>query len=108
MHKIIDAQGPSTCRSDLGTSTFDVTALSDGTVSGIDCLQLNRLARTAGAPIDKGAGKRLFKKIGDQVEQGEPLYRVYAFDSAELDLAAVTAKANSGYMIDGADMRSAR
>ena len=80
MQKIMDAQGPSTCRSDLGTSTFDVTALSDGTVSGIDCLQLNRLARTAGAPIDKGAGIRLFKKIGDQVEQGEPLYRVYARD----------------------------
>jgi thymidine phosphorylase len=108
MHKNIDAQGPSTCRSDLGTSTFDVEALSDGTVSGIDCLQLNRLARTAGAPIDKGAGIRLFKKIGDQVEQGEPLYRVYAFDSAELDLATATAKLNSGYTIDGADMRSAR
>jgi thymidine phosphorylase len=108
MHKIIDAQGPSTCCSDLGTSTFDVTALSDGTVSGIDCLQLNRLARTAGAPIDKGAGIRLFKKIGDQVERGEPLYRVYAFDSAELDLATATAKSNSGYTIEGANMRSAR
>lgn len=106
MQKIIDAQGPSTCRSDLGTSTFDVRALSDGKVSGIDCLQLNRLARTAGAPIDKGAGIRLFKKIGDQVEQGEPLYRVYAFDSAELDLATATAESNSGYTIEGADMRS--
>ena len=28
--------------------------------------------------------------------------------SAELDLAAATAKANSGYMIDGTDIRSAR
>jgi thymidine phosphorylase len=108
MHRIIDAQGPSTCRADLGTLTIDVAALSNGTVSAIDCLQLNRLARTAGAPIDKGAGIGLFKKIGDQVEQGEPLYRVYAFDSAELDLAAATAAANSGYTIDGADMRSAR
>ena len=79
----------------------------DGTVSGIDCLQLNRLARTAGAPIDKGAGIGLFKKIGDQVEQGEPLYRVYARDS-RADLATATAKTNSGYTIDGADMRSAR
>lgn len=108
MQRIIDAQGPSTCRSDLGTSTFDVTALSDGTVSGIDCLQLNRLARTAGAPIDKGAGIRLFKKTGDPVEQGEPLYRVYACDSAELDLATATAKANSGYTVEGAQMRSGR
>ena len=53
----------------------------------IDCLQLNRLARTAGAPIDKGAGIKLFKKIGDRVEKGEPLYRIYAFDQSELDLA---------------------
>src|SRR5450755_1737545 len=99
MQKIMDAQGPSTCRSDLGTSTFDVVASTDGTVSGIDCLQLNRLARTAGAPIDKGAGIRLFKKIGDRVEQGEPLYRVYAFDTPESGLAAAAAKANSGYAI---------
>ena len=50
--------------------TFDVTAAADGVVAGIDCLRLNRLARTAGAPIDKGAGIRLFKKIGDQRRTG--------------------------------------
>src|SRR6476469_1308293 len=56
MQKIIDAQGPSTCSSELGSLSFDVKAAHDGIVSAIDCLQLNRLARTAGAPIDKGAG----------------------------------------------------
>ena len=65
---------------------------SDGVVAGIDCLRLNRLARTAGAPIDKGAGIKLFKKIGDRVEQGEPLYRIYAFDQSEYDLAAAGAE----------------
>jgi thymidine phosphorylase len=68
-------------------------------VSGIDCLQLNRLARTAGAPLDKGAGIRLFKKIGSRVEQGEPLYRVHTFDRAECTLAEAAAKADSGYAI---------
>ena len=72
----------------------------DGVVSGIDCLRLNRLARTAGAPIDKGAGIRLFKKIGDRVESGEPLYRVYAFDRSELDLAAAGARIDPGYLIE--------
>jgi thymidine phosphorylase len=76
-----------------------VTVGSGGIVSGIDCLQLNRLARTAGAPIEKGAGIRLFKKIGDRVEQGEPLYRVYTFDHSELDLAAASAKIDTGYAI---------
>lgn len=99
MHRIMDAQGPSDCNSDLGNLTFDVTAEGDGVVSGIDCLQLNRLARTAGAPLDKGAGIRLFKKIGDRVEQGEPLYRIYTFDQPEYALAEASANADSGYAI---------
>jgi thymidine phosphorylase len=99
MQKIIDAQGPASCRTDLGHLTFDVKAGSDGIVAGIDCLQLNRLARTAGAPLDKGAGIKLFKKIGDRVESGEPLYRIYAFDQSEYDLAAASAKSDAGYAI---------
>jgi thymidine phosphorylase len=71
MQKIIDAQGPSNCQTDLGALTADMPAPNDGSVSGIDCLRLNRLARTAGAPIDKGAGIKVFKKIGDRVETGD-------------------------------------
>ena len=100
MQKIIDAQGPSGIRAELGNLSFDVTAESDGFVSGIDCLWMNRLARTAGAPIDKGAGVRLFKKIGDRIEKGEPLYRVYAFDQSEHDLAAAGARIDNGYSIE--------
>ena len=55
----------------------------------------------AGAPIDKGAGIKVFKKIGDRVEQGEPLYRIYAFDQSEFDLAAAARKTDTGYAIDG-------
>jgi thymidine phosphorylase len=68
-------------------------------VSSIDCLRLNRLARTAGAPIDKGAGIKIFKKIGDRVEKGEPLYRIYALDRSEFDLAVAAAKVDTGYVI---------
>ena len=60
---------------------------------------MNRLARTAGAPIDKGAGIKLFSKIGDRVEKGEPLYRIHAYDQSELDLAVTAARRNSGYVI---------
>ena len=100
MQRIIDAQGPSGIRAELGNLTFDVMAASDGTVAAINCLQLNRLARTAGAPLDKGAGIRLFKKIGDRVERGEPLYRIYAFDPSAHDLAAAGAKTDAGYAIE--------
>ncbi|HSL80608.1 MAG TPA: thymidine phosphorylase family protein, partial [Pseudolabrys sp.] len=63
MDKIIEAQGPSTCRTDVGNLAADICAERDGVVEGIDCLRLNRLARTAGAPIDKGAGIKVCKKI---------------------------------------------
>ena len=99
MHKIIEAQGPSTCRTDLGTLTADIVAERDGLVEAIDCLQLNRLARTAGAPLDKGAGIKVFKKIGDRVEKGEALYRIYAFDDSQFDLAVAATLKNTGYAI---------
>ena len=99
MHKIIDAQGPSGCNTDLGTLTADIKAPRDGVVEAIDCLCLNRLARSAGAPIDKGAGIKLFKKIGDSVVQGEPLYRIHAFDDSQFDLAVASAATSSGYAI---------
>ena len=101
MHKIINAQGPSVCRTDVGPLTANVLSPRDGVVEAIDCLRLNRLARTAGAPIDKGAGIKLFKKIGDRVESGEPLYRIHAYDQSEYDLAIAAAKSDNGYEIDG-------
>jgi thymidine phosphorylase len=107
MQEIIDAQGPSTCRNDIGKLTCDIHAADDGVITEIDCLQLNRLARTAGAPIDKGAGIRLFHKIGDRVEKGQPLYRIHAYDQAELDMAAAAATRKSGYIIGARHPQSA-
>ncbi len=106
MNKIIDAQGPSGCRTDLGTLTSDVPAPRSGVVEAIDCLRLNRLARTAGAPIDTGAGIKVFKKIGDRVEQGEPLYRIHAFDDSEFDLAVSAAKIDAGYVLGSRSSRN--
>jgi thymidine phosphorylase len=99
MHKIIDAQGTADCRTDLGTLTADIPAPRDGVIEAIDCLRLNRLARTAGAPIDKGAGIKIFKKIGDSVEKGEPFYRIYACGAPEFDLAAAAAAVDAGYAV---------
>lgn len=101
MQRIIDAQGPSTSRSELGAYTVDITADKDGVVESIDCLHLNRLARMAGAPIDKGAGIFVSKKIGDRIEPGEPLYRIYACEHSEFELVSAAAKARSGYRING-------
>jgi thymidine phosphorylase len=101
MHKIMEAQGPSTCVKDLGTLTRDVLAPHDGAVAGIDCLRLNRLARMAGAPIDKGAGIKVLKKIGEQVDRGEPLYRIFAADPPQFELTVASAEMNPGFVVDG-------
>ena len=101
MQKIIEAQGPTTCRSELRTLPADIHALRDGVVSSIDCLRLRPAGATAGAPLDKGAGVKLHKKIGDRVDQGEPLYRIHAFEQSEFDLALAMARADAGYALDG-------
>lgn len=108
MHKIIEAQGPSACRTDVGNLAADICAQRDGVIEAINCLRLNRLARTAGAPIDKGAGIKVFKKIGDRVGQGEPLYRIHAYDASEFDLAVAAAHADPGYLLGSNGLASKR
>jgi thymidine phosphorylase len=103
MQKIIEAQGPTPYQPEVGPLTADMRAAKDGVVSTIDCLRLNRLARTAGAPLDKGAGIKLFKKIGERVDQGESLYRIYAFEPSQFELAVAMAQGDPGYLIDGRD-----
>jgi thymidine phosphorylase len=101
MQRIIDAQGPSPCAATPGALTRTIAAPDDGIVVAIDCLQINRIARMAGAPLDKGAGIDLFRKVGDRVERGEPLYRLHAADPSQHDLACAAATVNSGYTVDG-------
>jgi thymidine phosphorylase len=101
MHKIIEAQGPSVHADGLGTLRTDILADKDGAVAAIDCLRLNRLARMAGAPLDKGAGIKVLKKVGGRVERGEPLYRIHAFEPSQFDLAVAAARSSPGYLIDG-------
>ena len=83
-----------------------ISAPVDGLVTDMAGERISRPARTAGAPRDKGAGVRIFKKTGDRVDKGERLYRIFACDQAEFDLAAAAADANSGYLIDGAPAQS--
>ncbi len=69
----------------------------DGIVSAIDNERLARLARLTGAPKVRGAGVDLFRKLGDAVRRGEPLYRVYAEFASDLRFARAWAAQGSGY-----------
>lgn len=83
----------------LGQLTRDIAAQSSGVVEEIDGAQLNRIAMTAGAPADKGAGIDLFKKVGDPVEQGELLYRIYASNPTAFAFANGLAEGASGFTL---------
>lgn len=98
MSQLVHAQGKLT-PPPLGQLTRDITADASGVVEEIDGAVLNRIAMTAGAPAEKGAGLDLFKKIGDTVEQGEVLYRIYSVKPTSFAFANGLAEGNSGYKI---------
>jgi len=98
MSEIIDSQGRREPVA-MGTHSFDVTSDAAGMVSEIDNLLLARIARLAGAPMDKGAGVDLFKKLGDEVAKGEVLYRVYAEFPPDLHFAREQCSRDNGYRI---------
>lgn len=99
MERIIERQGKSETEYPLGPLTHDMVSATDGTVRAIDCYRLSRIARLAGAPMDKGAGIDLLKKIGDSVEAGEPLYRIYSCVESDFQFAKSLAEEDKGFSL---------
>jgi thymidine phosphorylase len=99
MNDIIEAQGSKTIDLMPGTLCHEVLAEQDGVVTHIDNFQMAKIARIAGAPMDKKAGVDLLKKLGDPVQKGEPIYRVHAEFPADFKFAQKLAAVASGYTI---------
>jgi thymidine phosphorylase len=99
MRAIIAAQGPHAGSLALGRLRHTIDADHDGTVATIDNLQMARIARLAGAPMDKGAGVDLYRKMGDPVRRGEALYAIHAEHDADFRFASNAAKQNSGFTL---------
>ncbi|MFA7685702.1 MAG: thymidine phosphorylase family protein [Candidatus Gracilibacteria bacterium] len=78
MMRIIQAQGPSKTPLIPGKYTQAVYSKKTGKVITLNNELIAHIARTAGAPTDKGAGVYINKKIGDTVKKGEILYTIYA------------------------------
>jgi thymidine phosphorylase len=103
MQNIIEAQGHQTEKFEPGPLVLDVRARTSGVVTAINNYQMARIARLAGAPMDKGAGVDLLKKLGDPVEEGETLYRVHAKFSADFRFASALVDDDTGYRVGRAD-----
>jgi len=99
MNTIIKAQGVQSNKFELGQLRHEVLSPAGGVVVNIDNLQMAHIARFAGAPIDKGAGVDLFKKLGDKVTKGEPLYCIHAEFPSDFKFARTLCERDSGYLI---------
>jgi thymidine phosphorylase len=96
---IIDAQGRRTEEAKPGRLKATIDSDMDGHVAAIDNLQMASIARLAGAPMDKGAGVDLLRKVGDPVRRGEPLYAIHAEFDADFSFATETARQQTGFTI---------
>ncbi len=99
MERIIDAQGRRAVPIEAGPLHHDIPASHSGSVAAIDCHLISRIARAAGAPMDKGAGIDLLRKIGDRVCQGDILYRVHAESPAGLAFARELAESSRAFTV---------
>ena len=71
-----------------------------GTVREIRNQAIAKIARIAGAPLNHGAGLMLEKKVGEQVEEGEVLFRIYGGSEIRLQNAVDIANSYDSYVID--------
>ena len=60
----------------------------------MDCWEIARVAKRAGAPANVAAGVRLFRTLGDVVTRGEPLGEIHAQSEAQLAFALAYAEAH--------------
>jgi thymidine phosphorylase len=108
LEAIVEAQGPSAVKPAPGRLRATVDADRDGTVVAIDNQQLARIARLAGAPMDKGAGVDLLRKLDDSVAKGEPLYAIHAEFEADFAFAREAAGRDRGVTIGGGSSGGSR
>jgi len=100
MRAIIAAQGPNRTPRTLGRLAKTIRSKCDGTVASIDNLRVARIARLAGAPMDRGAGVDLLAKVGDKVRRGGPLYTIYADFDADFGFALEAAGQEHGFTVE--------
>lgn len=85
----------------VGDKKEVITAPTSGYITRIYNDRVNEIARTAGAPHDKGAGIRLLLKKGSKVSAGDPLVEIYAEHEGRLDEALAVAKKRFPIRIEG-------
>lgn len=103
--QIIEIQGgdPKIRSDDIepGKHQFVVNAPVTGYVIEMNNRSLISLARTAGAPHDRGAGVLLHAKKGSRVEKGEPIFTIFADRSWRLQKAIEEGRKLMPVLVEG-------
>lgn len=86
MNRIIDAQGRKTLK-EPGPLNKEILSTKNGVIKEINNQKIAKCAKLAGAPEDVRAGICLYKKVGENVQNGEPLFAIYAEQDADLGFA---------------------
>ncbi len=76
----------------LGKYAKGIISSKKGIVKSIDNITISKIARTAGAPTDLGAGVYLFKHKKDIVVKGDKLFIIYSESKRKLDYAVEIAR----------------
>lgn len=103
--EIVEAQGG---RRDLksedlipGRYSIDVVSTKSGYIHNIHNKDIVHIAKAAGAPSDKGAGLIIHLKKGQRVEEGQPLFTIYADSETKLKRAREAAMKSPPMDIEG-------
>ncbi|MCS7109710.1 MAG: AMP phosphorylase [Candidatus Micrarchaeota archaeon] len=95
--EIIEAQGgnPNIKEDDIpvGKYRYQFKSEKSGRVSHVDNKYINKIARVAGAPKDKGAGIILHCEMGDKINVGDVLFEIVSESEAKLSFAIEMARA---------------
>ncbi|MFH0868351.1 MAG: AMP phosphorylase [Candidatus Woesearchaeota archaeon] len=83
----------------IGKFKYDVKANKRGTITSIDNKIISRIARIAGAPLNKRAGIYLYKHVRNEVKKGQKLFTVYSESSYKLEFAKEFLKSGNGFAI---------
>jgi thymidine phosphorylase len=83
----------------LGNFKKNVYSSKKGRVKELNNKDVSKIARMAGAPLDKAAGIYLCKKLKDRVDKKELLFVIYAGSKKRLNYAFDLVKEKNPYII---------
>ncbi len=98
MNKILDAQGRKRVPKNAKL-IHQIKSKKEGKITHIDNKKIARIARIAGAPLEKAAGVYLHKKLGDKIKKGDVLYEIHTNNEERLDFAKEMTKNETGYVV---------